>query len=44
MNSYGGDTLPQPKRKLEKLAEKALDDSKAERTKKIGFDELCSQG
>ena len=33
-------TLAQPQSKLEKLAEKALDESKAGRTKKIGFNEL----
>lgn len=34
------ETLAQPTRKLKKLAEKALEDSKAGRTKKIGFEEL----
>ena len=34
------ETLAQPQSKLEKLAEKALEESKARRTKKIGFDEL----
>ena len=33
-------TLAQPQSKLEKLAENALGDSKAGRTKKIGFGEL----
>jgi hypothetical protein len=38
------ETVEQSQGKLGKLAEKALDDSKAERTKKVGFDELCSRG
>jgi hypothetical protein len=33
-------TLVQPQSKLEKLAEKALEESKAGKTKKMGFDEL----
>jgi hypothetical protein len=33
-------TLAQPQSKLEKFAEKALQESKAGRTKKMGFDEL----
>ncbi len=33
-------TLAQPQPKLEKLAKKALEESKAGRTKKMGFDEL----
>lgn len=32
--------LAQPQSKLEKLAKKALEESKAGRTKKMGFDEL----
>ena len=34
------ETLAQPQGKLEQLAEKALEDPKAGRTKKMGFDEL----
>ena len=34
------ETLAQQQSKVEKLAEKALEESKAGRTKKIGFDEL----
>lgn len=33
-------TLSKPQKKIERLAEKALENSKAGRTKKIGFDKL----
>jgi hypothetical protein len=34
------ETLSKPQKKIERLAEKALENSKAGRTKKIGFDKL----
>ena len=34
------DALSKPQKKIERLAEKALENSKAGRTKKIGFDKL----